>query len=326
MGTDGRIEHQRHRLASGAGRAGLALMATLVVLVGCSEQSGNDDSTTAQAGDSGYATDGAPSTTIAGASELGEDAMSDTSGGGGDVAPLAAEQIAVTDRRQTYTATMALEVEGLDGAVRDASAAVDALGGFSSSEDVDLGDARHATITFRVPAVQFRPALDAIAEVGDLQSQQVRNEDVTATYADIESRVTTLRTSIDRLRGFLAEATDVNQIASLEGELTRREAELESVESQRRALADQVALSTITVSFDAATTETPVDDDRTLPTFLGGLESGWDAIVSGGAVVLAVFGFLLPFLVPAALLVLAIRWLTRRRSDGVDLPEAPSGA
>ena len=65
--------------------------------------------------------------------------------------------------------------------------------------------------------------------------------------------MTTLRTSIARLQGFLSETTDVNQIASLESELTRREAELESIESQRRVLTDQVALSTISVDFDART-------------------------------------------------------------------------
>ena len=116
-------------------------------------------------------------------------------------------------------------------------------------------------------------------------------------------------------KGFLGEATDVNQIAGLEGELTRREAELASVEAQRRSLADQVALSTVTVVFDAARSDpAPVeDDDRTLPTFLGGLEAGWDAAVAVVAVLLAGAGLLLPFLPLLVVAALVWRWRRGRR-------------
>lgn len=213
---------------------------------------------------------------------------------------------------QTFNADVDLRVEQLDEAVADASAAVDGLGGFAADEDIDLAGSERATVVYRVPATEFRPALDALADIGELRRQSIESDDVTSQYSDLEARVTTLRTSIERLQGFLGETTDVNQIASLESELTRREAELESIESQRRALADQVALSTITVEFDAARgSDRVVEDDR--PGFRGGLDAGWEAAVSLAAIAAATVGFLLPMLPIVAVVWLLVWWLRRRR-------------
>lgn len=269
----------------------------------------------AMAGDSGGEESSAAEAAPSSPDERSDDSSTEAGAtdGGAATAGLASVDVGASGRKQTFTATMHVEVDELDKTVREAGTAVEALGGFASNEDVDLGGDATATITYRVPAAGFRSALDAIAEVGDLKNQGVRGEDVTATYADIEGRVATLRTSIARLQGFLAEATDINQIAHLEGELTRREGEFESVEAQRRALADQVELSTITATFDASTTEAPVADDQSLPSFLGALETGWDAMVTGGAVVLAVLGFLLPFLPVVVAAALLTRWVGRRR-------------
>jgi hypothetical protein len=82
-------------------------------------------------------------------------------------------------------------------------------------------------------------------------------------------------------------------------------------------LADQVALSTISVAFE------PLDEaagDR--PTFLAGLDTGRDAagwLLAAGA---ATAGFLLPFLPILALVFLAVALVRRRRHRRV-APSAP---
>lgn len=275
-------------------------------------------------GDGGGAGSSSDSASPEGAAVAGAGGAADGGGASTGAAEVTPAQVAsaAADRKRTYTASLDLEVERLDAAVREATRVVEGLGGFAASEQVDLGDARVATVTFRVPADGFRAALRALDGVGELRHQDVDSVDVTGTYADLEGRVATLRTSVGRLQGFLAEATDVNQIGLLEGELTRREAELESIESQRRALADQIALSTITVDFDAATA-VPATEDRTLPSFLGGLESGWDAAVAAGSVLVAVLGFVLPFLpVVVVLWFLLRRW--RRNGRGSVGDTAPA--
>lgn len=258
--------------------------------------------------------------------------LADSGAGGGD-SGAGGEGLTATPvvdvaagRQQVFTAAVDLHVESLDTAVTEAGVAVAAVGGFAASEEVDLSGSKRATIVYRVPALQFRPALDALSGIGDLRRQTIDSSDVTAQYADLEGRVTTLRTSIGRLQAFLGETDDVNQIGSLEGELTRREAEFESIEGQRRALADQIDLSTITVTYDAASAEPAVTEATDRPGFAGGLDAGWDVAVGVAAAVAATAGFLLPFLPFLALLTLAIWWWRRRsRRSGSGTPLAPPG-
>lgn len=296
----------------------VAVLATAMVLataLGCSRFGGSDETGSSgeppvveRRGDTAAPDDATP------AAEGADSGAGSDPGGGVVVESASVSGATAADRRsQIRTATMDIEVEVLEESVKEATTAVAGLGGFSANEDIDLGERRQATITYRVPADRIDDALDALAAVGDLQTQQVDAEDVTAQYADLEGRVTTLRTSITRLQGFLAEATDANQVALLEGELTRREAELESTEAQRRALADSIELSTITVSFTGSDVTAPVDDTRTLPTFLGGLETGWDILLGAGAVALSTLGFLAPFLPLVLLAVVLARWARRRR-------------
>ncbi|MEZ5270057.1 MAG: DUF4349 domain-containing protein [Microthrixaceae bacterium] len=294
----------------------VAAVAALLTAGGCSGFGGSDNA--ASSDDS--------ATREARSTELGPvpDAALDEEAAGGatllDTASVESTAPAV-GRDQVFTATLDIEVEVLEESVSEASTALEALGGFAANEDIDLGESRRATVAYRVPADQFDQAMNALAAVGDLQTQQVEAQDVTSQYADLEGRVTTLRTSIGRLQGFLAEATDANQIASLEGELTRREAELESTEAQRRALADRIELSTITVSFTGSEPLAPVDDTRTLPTFLGGLETGWDILVAVGAFTLSALGLVAPFLPLVLLVVLLGRW-ARRRGQDAELAES----
>lgn len=301
--------------------AAVALTALALLVAASCGGGGGQDEGASDSGQTGFAQD------------ADEGAVTGGGGAGGEELTATGEVVQATtpepdpeapdaqaSRLQTFTATVDLGVEQLEDAVADAAAAVEALGGFAADEEVDLAGSERATVVYRVPAAEFRPALDAIGDVGTLRRQSIESEDVTAQYSDLEARVTTLRTSITRLQGFLSETTDVNQIASLESELTRREAELESIESQRRVLADQVSLSTITVAFDAARgSERVADEDR--PGFRGGLDAGQDAALAFVAVVTATAGFVLPLL-PLVALVVVIVWLVRRRrrrrSDGSD--------
>ncbi len=298
------VERVRRRLAA------VALAALALALVGCSGNSAQDAAGESAAQDRGAAGGAAGGEDVgAGVDEL--TATGVVVGSAGPDEPVGEPGDAAEARLQTFVAQVDLGVEHLDDAVAAASEAIEGLGGFAADEEVDLAGSERATVVYRVPAAEFRPALAALGEVGALRRQSIGSEDVTARYSDLESRVTTLRTSITRLQGFLAETTDVNQIASLEGELTRREAELESIESQRRVLADQGALSTITVEFDAARGSERVVDER--PGFQGGLAAGWDAARVLVAVAAATVGFLVPLLPLIAVVALALWWIRRGR-------------
>jgi len=99
------------------------------------------------------------------------------------------------------------------------------------------------------------------------------------------------------------------------GETTHRQAELDSLKSQRAYLADQTAMSTITVHL--AQQNAPLPENKEEPEteeagFLVGLSGGWRALTAVGTVAATVAGALLPWAVVATLLGVPV-WIVGRR-------------
>lgn len=294
---------------SGWGRAALAAPALVVALAaGCAGESGRDSSSEsateapgAAPADSGVAADEAAS---AGGGSSGESAL------GVDTRAVAAA------REIVRTGSMQLSVDDAeDGATAVARIAGDA-GGFVADEQARVRD-HEVDITVRVPADGFEDVRGEIAGLGDVVEQTVEAQDVTAEVVDLDSRITSLERSVERLRGLLSEAGDVGQLAMVEGELAGRETELEALQAQQRVLADQVALGTLDVHLSEDEAITLSEDT---PGFMDGLRSGLVAIVYGGRIALTGLGFALPFLVPAALAFGMYRWL-RRRAAPAEQPQ-----
>jgi hypothetical protein len=257
-----------------------------------------------------------------------EDAAGPTAPGeqaAGEEAPAAPEEAdvdldeaaAAAGRELVSTASLTVEVEDLDAAGEEAVDLAVAAEGFVTGEQTNRGEAT-STLTVKVPPTEFRATLDALGELGDVRLQEITTDDVTEAVVDLESRITTAETSVERLRGLTDQAASVDELRSLEEELLTRETTLEQLRGELRTIEDQVSLATITVTLTTEDGAPVVDDDddeeRDLPTFLGGFEAGFDVLVAVGSVALAVLGFLTPF-VPPALLVGAIVLLVYRRKD-----------
>ena len=164
------------------------------------------------------------------------------------------------------------------------------------------------TLTLSVPAGKLDGALDQLSKIGTVLQRNTASQDVTAQYVDTQSRLKTMRSSVDRVRALMAQAKDIGQVVVLESELSRREADLESLESQLAALNTAVDRSTLAVSLSTPGNE-PVSDNG----FLAGLRSGWDAFTASAAGLFKGLGAVLPFAVFFALVGAPIWWSLRRR-------------
>ena len=147
----------------------------------------------------------------------------------------------------------------------------------------------------------------------ELTNRTETSQDVTAQVADVNSRVESMTASVARVRALLASATGISDVISIESELAVREANLESLQQQQAALSGQVALSTISITLTAVTTDAagtePAPQDSG---FIAGLNSGWAAMLGFLGGLAGVLGALLPFLPLIALAGLLIWWLIRR--------------
>ena len=164
------------------------------------------------------------------------------------------------------------------------------------------------TLTLSVPADQLDTALDQLARIGTVLRRNTSSQDVTSQYVDTESRLKTMRASVDRVRALMAQAKDIGQVVALESEMSRRQADLESLESQLDALKTSVERSTLAVSLSTPGNESVTDNG-----FLAGLRSGWDAFTASARGLFTAVGALLPFAVFFALVGTPLLWWWRRR-------------
>lgn len=232
--------------------------------------------------------------------------------GGGDTAADASGGIAPgPGGRRVVVASLVVSTDDVARAADRARSLAAGSGGFVAAESVTGGDEPEATLTLRVPVDSADTFLTALGDLGDEITREVGAEDVEGRLVDLESRTASAKASIERVRALLAGATDLKDVVLLEGELSRREADYESLEAQRAALADQAQLATITVRFVLPDAAPEVAEPRR--GFLAGLEAGWSAFEEAAVVALTVVGAVLPFLVLPAAVVALVLWLGRSR-------------
>lgn len=239
-----------------------------------------------------------------------------------------ANRPSVQTRAVIRSGSVRIVVKDLTSARDEVEALLDRYGGFLDEEETTndaKGRPSSSRLVLRVPEPEFGTVMTALTKVGRTQESHRSSEDVTTEVIDVDSRVATQEASLERLRDFLRKATTVDDMIRLESEIAMREAELESLKSQQAYLADQTALSTITVHLTAPPRVAPPEksDDQG---FLVGLKGGWEALTVFLLGLATLLGALLPFAVALALVGvptwLLVRALARRRgpAGGAERP------
>ena len=180
-----------------------------------------------------------------------------------------------------------------------------------------------------MPPAAFGATLDALGRLGKELDRQRSAEDVTSQVIDVDSRVRTQQRSVERMRVLLAQAKTIGEVVQVESELSRREADLESLEAQHKWLQDVTEQATNKVSHTNPRPGVPPEPKDENLGFLAGLTGGWDAFVAIVAVALTVLGALVPFALAVALVgvPLLLLWRSRRRTAGPSAaPSAPADA
>ncbi|WP_017623622.1 DUF4349 domain-containing protein [Nocardiopsis chromatogenes] len=241
----------------------------------------------------------------AAAPEEGGDAAAAEGGGALDVD---AEQ-----RQVVHTAMMTVEADDVEEAAEEAKALVADADGHVASESVSpsgAGPAR-ATLVVKVPQDGYDAALEELAGLGERVSLEREAKDVTEEVADVDSRVESAEASLDRLRDLLADAEDVQDVLKVEKEISDRQAELEALQARQEALSTSTSFGTVELSLREPSDRPTSDGDDSIG-FTGGLAYGWQALVTVAGGIAVAAGWLLPFLVVAAVLLAPIAWWRRR--------------
>ncbi|UYQ65133.1 DUF4349 domain-containing protein [Streptomyces peucetius] len=291
------------------------LLTASLALAGCGAGDSGDSARSAAKPAAQQERDGA-----AGSGYAADEAAGQPAEGGADRRP--AKPAAAVQAHVIRTATLEVEVKDATKALAAARTTALNAGGHVENETTERIDDTHVTsrVVLRVPQERYDSVLSELAGAGKLLARKADAKDVTDQVVDVESRIATQRASVARVRELMERATKLTDVVTLEGELSSRQADLESLLAQQAALKDRTSMATITLTLSEQ--ERPdagkEDDD---PGFLDALGGGWDALVATLRWTAVVLGAVAPFAAVAAVLYAAWRWLVRPR-----LPRRPAEA
>jgi hypothetical protein len=172
-------------------------------------------------------------------------------GGTGGVPTAAPSDGSITGDRIDVirTGTFSLEVEDVDVSLTKLTGVVKSQGGYvSGSYRYTDTSTPYLTVTFRVPAASFDAAVLALRAEGTVLSEQISTYEVTMQLVDLEARLRNLRASEAALLELMTRATTVSDVLAVQTQLTAVRSDIESYDAQRAALADQVAMTTVSVT------------------------------------------------------------------------------
>jgi len=180
-------------------------------------------------------------------------------------------------------------------------------------------ETRSVTLTIKVDAKNFDVFLEKVKEVGSYISEQVRVDDITFAYTDLNARLANQRKVEERLLGYLSDPNrDYKLIIEVEKELARVREQIEQLSAQLRVMENQIAYSTLVVHMTVMPDYVP-PEERTFWQQLGDMLARSLAVLLDTAKAAVIFGIAaLPWVVVVGgglwLLVKGWRRLRRRPS------------
>jgi hypothetical protein len=176
----------------------------------------------------------------------------------------------------------------------------------SDYSPVDYGQPS-AYLDVRIPSSDLDATVASITDLGEVQEISVNTVDVSLQKVDLDARIEVLEAALERLTTLLVSAETTADLITIESALAERQAELDSLQSQRDYLSDQTLFATLSINLITPVDATPSDPDG----FLDGLMRGWESVLAffAGTVVWA--GILLPWIGLVVVLV-ALGWFIAR--------------
>jgi hypothetical protein len=219
---------------------------------------------------------------------------------------------------------MSLVVKDTREAIKAITGLANEQGGYVSGSNIyQHGEVPRGNITIRVPAESYQDTLATLRALSvRVESENTNTQDVTEEFTDLEARKTNLEFTEEALQKLLDERQRVGKtsdILEVYRELTSIRGQIEQIEGRLRYLANQSALSTITIELTPDVLYQPVSVAGWEPQ--GVAKEAVQALVAalqGLAnlliwVVILVLPLLIIFLIPVVIVIWIIRWWWKRR-------------
>ena len=178
----------------------------------------------------------------------------------------------------------------------------DSLGAYSADESLsEMSDRVSYHQVIRVPTSRFDDLVDAVEKLsGKLENKNIKVNDVTREYIDLEVRIKNKKEMEDRYREMLRQAKTVDDMLKIERYITDVRTDVERMEAGLKSMQDRTALGTLELTYY----EMVITDYGFYSRMVNALSNGWHNIL----VVIVALANIWPLLVitPVAI------WLLRK--------------
>jgi hypothetical protein len=187
-------------------------------------------------------------------------------------------------------------------------------------------------MSIRVPAARFDEVMDRLAKLAvEVRNRTQSGQDVTEEYVDLQARLESLEAARQRLLKIMEDARTTDELLKAEGQLTQREAEIESIKGRVQYLTESARLSSIHIELQPYILSQPVVGARWRPaeTVRGAFDTLVDSLRNFGDFLIFFSIAILPWLLLIGLVIYgAVRfvlWRVRvsreKRMAGAQLQE-----
>ncbi len=156
------------------------------------------------------------------------------------------------NRKIIKKANLTYETKTYDEFIASLPVCLSSFGGYVESSESSGGSysynsRRSASFTLRIPADRYEAFMTAVGEGGTLTYKSEDSTDVTASYVDIESRISALRKEYDVLVGILEKCKELSDVIQIQSRITEVTYQIESFESQIRTYDSLISYCTVYV-------------------------------------------------------------------------------
>jgi len=213
-------------------------------------------------------------------------------------APDGAAPAQQTKRKIIQSHELTLEVESLSSTVEAITKLTESCGGYvfeSSRSSLDK-KSFSGEIGIRVPSAKSSGVLSGIRKLGRVEQENSTAEDISEQYVDLEARLKNAQASEARLKQMYQRAGDIEDVLTVEKELTRVRGDIESFMAKKRNWDILTEMVTIKISLREPSASLPSSHRfwRPVGSAFGEALEG----ISGSLhALIVIVGFLLPWLV-----------------------------
>jgi len=152
---------------------------------------------------------------------------------------------AASTRKRILNAYLELTVEDIDTAEKELSRRALQIGGWIVSSNLYYGE---VSLVVKIPADKFNTYLESSEAAGKVESKSISADDVTESFYDLQNRIKNKEILRERFREYLQKAESIEDILSVERQLSDVTTEIERLEGSFRGLNRDIDYSTISFS------------------------------------------------------------------------------